>query len=146
MTLQSSSHADFPALEISDEEEKPKKNQEIYEQVFNHNTEFFSTYCPDLIEETFVNFLRKEKIEPCVNKDKYKIKFKKKGKDELNTEATDDVEICVRILKVHDQDIHCVEFAKISGNQTTFLKLFDKYKTEEDCLSFANDAALEQAE
>lgn len=81
-----------------------------------------------------------------MNKDKYKIKFKKKGKDELNSEVADDVEICVRILKVHDQDMHCVEFTKISGNQTTFLKLFENYRSDEDCLAFANDAALEASE
>lgn len=118
----------------------------MYEQIFAHKTEFFSTYGPDLIEDALVNFLRKEKIEPCVNKEKYKIKFTKKGKDELNAECSDDVDICVRILKVHDQDINCVEFTKVGGNQTTFLKLFDQYKSDEDCLSFANDSCLDAFE
>lgn len=64
--------------------------------------------------------------------------------DELNSEMSDDVEICVRILQVPDHDIFCVEFSKLSGNQTTFLKLFDYYKKEEDCLSYANDASLDE--
>lgn len=144
MTLPSSSHAEVPALEISDEEGVPKKSLEIYEQLFSHKTEFFSTYSPDLIEEALVNFLRKEKVEPLVNDNKYKIKFMKEAKDELNSEQADDVEICVRILQVKGQDMHCVEFTKMSGNQTTFLKLFEKYRMDEDCLSFADDAALEE--
>lgn len=147
LTLASSSNAEQPALEICDEDEKPKKNMETYEQLFSHRTQFFSTYSPDLIEEALVNFLRKEKIEPSVNKNKYKIKFKKEGKDELNAEQNDDVEMCVRILQVLDQkDTFCVEFTKSAGNQPTFLKLFDKYKNDEDCLSFANDAVLEDQE
>lgn len=61
--------------------------------------------------------MRKEKIEPSVNKNKYKIKFKKEGKDELNAEQNDDVEMCVRILQVLDQkDTFCVEFTKSAGN------------------------------
>ena len=64
-----------------------------------------------------VNFLRKEKIEPTVSSNKYKIKFKKEGKDELNQENSDDVEICVRILQVENKkDLFCVEFTKTSGN------------------------------
>ena len=81
-----------------DEADKAKKRLEVYEQLFSHKTEFFSSYSPDLIEEALVCYLRKDKIEPAINKDKYKIKFKKTGSDELNSERADDVEICVRIL------------------------------------------------
>lgn len=88
----------MPALEIGDEEEKPKKTLEEYEQLFSHKTEFFTSYSPDLIEEALVNYLRKEKIEPQISKNKYKIKFLKAAKDDLNAERSDDVEICVRIL------------------------------------------------
>lgn len=91
-----------------------------------------------------MNYLRKEKIEPIISKNKYKIKFVKKGMDELNSEVSDDVEMCVRILQVPDRDVFCVEFGKVSGSQTTFLKLFEYYKNDEDCLSFANDASLEE--
>lgn len=135
----------MPALEIGDEEEKPKKTLEEYEHLFSHKSEFFTSYSPDLIEEALVNFLRKEKIEPSINKNKYKIKFLKSAKDDLNAERNDDVEICVRILQVKDKDIFCVEFTKISGNQQTFQKLYENYKNEEDCLSFANDAAIEDS-
>lgn len=84
--------------------------------MFSHKTEFFTSFSPDQIEDTLVNFLRKEKIEPRVSKNKYKIKFIKKAMDELNSEMSDDVEICVRILQVPDHDIFCVEFSKLSGN------------------------------
>ena len=145
MTVPSSGNEEQPALKICEEEpEQPKKSLEEYQQVFSHNTEFFTSYSPDHIEETFVNYLRKEKIEPIVSKNKYKIKFLKKGMDELNSEVNDDVEMCVRILQVPDRDVFCVEFCKISGNQTTFLKLYEYYKNDEDSLSFANDACLEE--
>lgn len=42
----------------------PSKPIEEYERVFAQNTEFFSTYCPDMIEEAILDFLRKQQIEP----------------------------------------------------------------------------------
>jgi len=55
---------------------QPQKELLAYEKVFAQNTEFFSTCNPDMIEEALVEHLRgKEKIEPSVNKDKYKMKF-----------------------------------------------------------------------
>lgn len=33
---------------------EPKKELEDYEQVFTQNTEFFSSFNPDLIEESFL--------------------------------------------------------------------------------------------
>ena len=65
---------------------KPQKELLMYEKVFAQNTEFFSTCNPDMIEEALIEHLRqKEKIEPNVNKTKYKVKFSlmTKGQDDL---------------------------------------------------------------
>lgn len=45
--------------QIEDALLKPKKNVDEYFKVFNQNTEFFSTYNPDMIEEALLEFLRK---------------------------------------------------------------------------------------
>ena len=55
-----------------------------------------------MIEEALVNQLRKEKIEPTISKNKYKIKFTKTGKDDFDNKIADDIEIVVRILLVPD--------------------------------------------
>jgi len=70
---------------ISEEEEKnqtmidatPQKQLDQYEKVFSQNTEFYSTYNPDMIEEALISHLRDTmKIEPSkIIKEKYKIKF-----------------------------------------------------------------------
>jgi len=64
----------------------------------------------------------KEKVDPKVNANHYKIKFKliTKGQD-ANEEETD---ICVRILKV-DETKNCVEFTKIKGNQVNYHEHFN---------------------
>merc|ERR1712113_1329610 len=100
---------------------------DAYEAIFNHNTEFFSTYNPDMIEEAFIKCLRKENIEPVVNKNKYKIRFTKLGKDEMVTdeEVADNVEIEMRLLHVEAEGKVCVEFTRRSGRKTTFFKLFE---------------------
>jgi len=62
--------------EFKDGDLPPSKQLLAYEKVFKQNTEFFSTCNPDDIEAALVEHLRnREKIEPEVNKDKYKIKF-----------------------------------------------------------------------
>lgn len=70
---------------MNEEEEKkqtlldntPLKALDDYERIFSQNTEFYSTYNPDMIEEALIFHLRENmKIEPTkVSKDKYKIKF-----------------------------------------------------------------------
>ena len=116
---------------------------DTYSSVFKHNTEFFSTYNPDMIEEALVNQLRKEKIEPTISKNKYKIKFTKTGKDDFDNKIADDIEIVVRILLVPGQQVCCIEFSKTKGRQTTFLKHFENYKNDENCLAFANDTMID---
>ena len=93
-----------------------------------------------MIEDALLAFLRQEKIEPLVNKAKYKIKFTIYGKDDFNPECSDHVEVCVRILLVPDQELCCVEFSKLNGRQTTFLKHVEHFK--KDVLAFANDSVL----
>ena len=96
---------------MNEEEEKnqtlidntPSKQLDQYEKVFAQNTEFFSTYNPDMIEEALISHLRDTmKIEPSkISKDKYKIKFQLVTKGQGDQEQK--TEICVRILKVSDQ-------------------------------------------
>lgn len=96
---------------MSEEEEKnqtlidnnPTKNLDPYEKVFAQNTEFFSTYNPDMIEEALLSHLREhKKIEPTkINKDKYKVKFSLVTKGQGDQEQKTD--ICMRILKVSEQ-------------------------------------------
>lgn len=93
-----------------------------------------------MIEEALLASLRQEKVEPLVNKGKYKTKFTIYGKDDFNPECADSVEMCVRILLVPDQELCCVEFSKLSGRHTTFLKHVEHF--QKDVLGFANDSAL----
>lgn len=76
-----------------------------------------------------------------MSKNKYKIKFTIYGKDQVDLEAPDNVEMVVRILRVPDKDVCCVEFSRLSGRPTTFAEHFEQIKSE--CLSFANDTQLE---
>ena len=39
---------------------KPSKNLDAYQKVFATNTEFFSTYNPDMIEEALLEYLKNE--------------------------------------------------------------------------------------
>lgn len=68
--------------EIAKQLAKPSKNLDAYEKVFATNTEFFSTYNPDMIEEALLEHLKNEGIEPKVNDKKYKIKFTLTTKDQ----------------------------------------------------------------
>ena len=117
---------------------QPQKELLAYEKVFAQNTEFFSSCNPDMIEEALVEHLRsKEKIEPAVNKSKYKIKFTlcTKGQDDI----TQNTEFCVRILKVDDEKV-CVEFTKINGNNVLFHEHFNEIT--KNVLNFSNDTVV----
>lgn len=119
---------------------QPQKELLAYEKIFAQNTEYFSTCNPDMIEEALIEHLRgKEKIEPSVNKDKYKIKFvlETTGQDNL-TQKTD---ICVRILKVDEEKV-CVEFIKTSGNNVLFHEHFNEIT--KNVLDFSNDTVAAQ--
>lgn len=39
---------------------KPKKKFEQYERIFSQNTEFYSTYNPDMIEDALKEFLENQ--------------------------------------------------------------------------------------
>lgn len=60
---------------------KPTKTLEPYEQLFAKKTEFFSTYNPDMIQDSLIQYLEKLGIKPQVNSDRYKIKFGMISKD-----------------------------------------------------------------
>lgn len=110
------------------------------------NTKFFSSCNPDMIEHCLVKYinehgeyLKKGQEDAKVNKDTYKIKFNWTTPNQSSYEEL--TKICVRILKVEDQERkYCVEFTKIAGNQTTFQSHLGQLKTE---LDWANDATLE---
>lgn len=123
---------------------KPQKNLEKYERVFNNNTEFFSTYNPDMIEETLVNYLKNENFDVKTKEDKYKIKYTVRGTDDFENNVQDIVDICVRILQVDNSKV-CVEFTKLSGRQTTFLKHFEHYKNGPNILKCFNDCNYDTA-
>ena len=127
-------------FDVSDEALfKPKKDLEQYEHVYSQNTQFFSTYNPDMIEEALIEHLRNQvKIEPRVNGNKYKTKFTIASKDMGGQDH--ETEICMRILKVDEGSV-CVEFSKLSGNQIRFHDHFKDLKDK--VLGFANDTNIQ---
>ena len=131
----------------SDDDQKEKdyekdfiKKMDTYDPSHLNRTEFFSTSNPDLIEKSLVAYLRKLKIEPLIHKTKYKLKFVRQGTNEFSHKIQDDVEVCVRILRIPDDKTKCcIQFTKLSGNMITFVKHFNEYRTDENCLSFADN-------
>ena len=61
---------------------KAKKNMDAYERIFAQNSEFYSTYNPDMIEEALLNALHLQNIEPTCSDSKYKMKFLMSTKDQ----------------------------------------------------------------
>lgn len=141
---QNQDQSEQAAFDIESVMSKPKKALDQYERIFNSNTEFFSTYNPDMIEEMLVGYLEKKQFEVKAKEDKYKIKYTLRGKDELDDKMQDDVDVCVRILQVDNSKV-CVEFTKLSGKQTTFLKHFEQCKSDQNILSDFNDCNYETA-
>lgn len=116
----------------------PEKKMDTYVAGLNNNTEFFSSCHPEMIEEETLKYLReKEKVEPTINPDKYKIKFS------LVSKALDEQEevtsITMKISRV-DSETVCVEFKKTSGDQINFLNHFKRYRNQ--VLEFANDVTI----
>jgi len=61
---------------------KPRKAMDDYEKIFSNNTEFFSTYNPDMIEDAIIAHLSDLRVEPdSQSAKKYKIKFSLSTKD-----------------------------------------------------------------
>lgn len=117
---------------------KPKKPLDQYERIFAQNSEFYSTYNPDMIEDAFISALRRQNIEPQFSDSKYKIKFLMSTKDQGSGEVQN-VNICVRLLKVDDKTV-CVEFQKLSGDQIRFQEHFLDFKG--GVLKDFNDAVI----
>jgi DNA-directed RNA polymerase specialized sigma subunit len=77
-----------------------------YKKVYAINTEFFSSYSPNMIEYELENYIRGErKFELIVSEKKYKIKFSVIDEEEKKPS----IEICARILKISNEKV-CVEF------------------------------------
>jgi len=83
MAMQLLGQAEQAEFNIEDKLNKPSKTMDKYERVFNNNTEFFSTYNPDMIEETLVNYLKNENFDVKAKEDKYKIKYTLRGTDDF---------------------------------------------------------------
>jgi len=47
---------------------------------------------------------------------------------------------------IEGQNKVCVEFQRLQGRQTTFLKHYENFKNEKNCLKFANDTTLHPVE
>ena len=124
-------NSDGAQIDLSDEAlDKPLKEMALYDDSVAHKTQFFSSYNPDLIEDTLVKYVTsKLEVEPLVSKDKYKIKFTLFAANEFNKDVADNVEIAVKILQVPDSKLCCVEFSRVSGQHTTFLKHFQELET-----------------
>jgi len=114
---------------------KPKKKLEAYEQLFKTNTEFFSTYNPDMIEDALKESLENQSVAPQLNKDKYKMKFTLTTKDQGG--QVQNVEIVVRILNVDDKTV-CVEFTRKDGDMIRFHEHFNDFKNS--VLACMNDS------
>jgi len=119
---------------------KPLKALDNYDRVYAHNTEFYSTYNPDMIEEALTESLFKQNdevkdVKRCQNK--YKVKFTMITKDQSG--VANEVEMCVRILRVDDKKV-CVEFMKLNGDQIRFHEHFAEFRDQ--VLKDMNDAIL----
>jgi len=116
---------------------KPEKKMLNWEKVFANNTEFYSTWSPDMIEDALLENLRSERIEPSkVSKDTYKVRFTMNTKNENGDPQ--DVEMCVRILQVKD-NLYCVEFSRRDGDMIRYHEHFNNFKN--NVLKNINDAA-----
>lgn len=118
-------------LDLSDEAlDKPLKQMALFDNSVAHKTQFFSSYNPDLIEETlFKHITGKLQAEPLRSNNKYKIRFTLFADNEFNKEVADNVEITVRILAVPNTKLCCVEFSRVSGQHTTFMKHYQELES-----------------
>lgn len=116
---------------------QPFKTLDAYEKVFATNTQFFSTYNPDMIEDALKESLENQSIEPVISDKKYKMKFELQTKDQGG--QLQQCKMCVRILKVDEQTV-CVEFTKLGGDQIRFHEHFNDFKNQ--VLTAMNDAVV----
>lgn len=90
--------------------QKPLKALQPYEKLVGVNTEFFSTYNPDMIEEEIIEYMRdKLLVEPKKrSNDQYKLTFDVNFEDQTGKY---NIELKIRILSVDDSTV-CVEFSR----------------------------------
>jgi hypothetical protein len=93
-----------------------------YERLYQFNTEFYTSYDAKIIEEKFVNYLRRKEMSYAFTPTKYKLKF-----NDFLDDPQKQVEICMKILKVNDE-INCIEFKMVKGIKEDFKKLYQIYK------------------
>jgi len=91
-------------------------------RVINKNTELFSTYDPDTILETILDYLKEMGYDKfTVSKDKYKVKLQFINKEQEQGEMK------VEILKADEKKV-CIDFTKLDGDSLVFYKEFGNLK------------------
>ena len=60
----------------SSNEDQPIINMDDYERLYEFNTEFYTSYDPQIIEVKFANYLRLKEMNNEFTPTKYKLKFK----------------------------------------------------------------------
>jgi len=104
------------------------KPLEDYLGLFSQNTEFFSSYNPNMIEDAILDYLRQQGVEPSKNaKNKYKVKFAMTSDDQAR--KGNKVEMQVQILKVDEKKV-CIEFTRLSGDRQCFNEHYATFKNE----------------
>lgn len=118
---------------------KPSKTLEGYEKIFAQNTEFFSSYNPDMIEEAILELPKKEKKFTIqkTNDTKYKLKLDIDTTDQSG--AVHNIQLQIRILNV-DNSMVCVEFMRLEGDKQRFIEHYQEFKNE--LLGDMNDSLL----
>jgi hypothetical protein len=91
----------------------------------------FSTYDPDTLMSTAIDFANGSNCKTTLATDKFKAKVT------IMTEQEEQVEMKVRVLKV-DEGKNCVEVTRVSGDQMEFYKAFNAMREFFDNL---NDTA-----
>jgi len=91
-----------------------------YFRVVNKNTEVFSTYDPDTLLDTIVDFAEKQGFKYEVAKDKYKVKLEILLGEEK-------IDITAKISKA-TADKYCLEFNRTGGDSILFFEQFKNIK------------------
>jgi len=83
-----------------------------YFRVINKNTEMFSSYDPDTLLDTIVDFAEKQGFKFDVAKDKYKVKFEILLGEEK-------IDMTIKISKAA-ADKYCIEINRTGGDSMLF--------------------------
>lgn len=94
-------------------------------KLFNKNTEFFTTECPDNILQEVLGYFEENGYTAKAADGKYKVKV------EILSAEQAPVDMTIKILKA-GADKYCVEFQRTSGDQLDFFNVYKKIKEDLD--------------